>query len=117
MDPLGREDMSLDCFDQRAQRCCTGTNRQRGDLELDALARIDRALAIERQIGSIWRTTRARAVLAPQRFSWRAPRTEPYVRLSRIRLPRVCQTHDSWVLGCWHSNNQELPTGTIVITE
>jgi hypothetical protein len=71
MDPLGREDMSSDRFDQRPQRCCAGADPigERRDIELDAFARS--ALPVERQMqavlgeqdmgGEFWAGTPARS--------------------------------------------------------
>ena len=55
MDALGREDVGTDGFDQRHQRCRAGADPvgQRRDAELDALARIGRALAVERQVQAV----------------------------------------------------------------
>jgi len=52
MDALGRKHMRPDRFDQRHQRCRVGPDpiRKRRDVEIDPLTRINRALAIERQM-------------------------------------------------------------------
>jgi hypothetical protein len=50
VDALGREHMGPDQQHERHQGCRRGTDpvRERRDVELDAFARIDRALAVER---------------------------------------------------------------------
>jgi hypothetical protein len=55
MNALGREDVGPDRLDQRHQRCRTGAHpvRQGRDVEIDAFARIDVALTIERQMQAI----------------------------------------------------------------
>ena len=55
MDALGGEDMGPDHIDQRHQRCRRGAHPvgQRRDVEIDAFARIDGALAVERQVQAV----------------------------------------------------------------
>jgi len=55
MDALGRKDMGPDRLDQRHQRCRTGPHPvgERRDVEIDAFARVDVALAMERQMQAI----------------------------------------------------------------
>ena len=57
MDALGREDMSLYAFDQRHQRrrCSADPIGQRRDVELDAFALVNRALAVERKMQTVFR--------------------------------------------------------------
>jgi len=56
MDALGRKHMRPDRFDQRHQRCRVGPDpiRKRRDVEIDPLTRINRALAIERQMQAVF---------------------------------------------------------------
>ena len=55
MDALGREHVGADRLDQRHQGCRAGADPvgQRRDVELDALAGIGRALAVERQVQAV----------------------------------------------------------------
>ena len=55
MDALGREHMGADRLDQRHQRRRRGADPvgQRRDVEIDAFAGIDVALAVERQVQAV----------------------------------------------------------------
>ena len=56
MNALGREHVGADQQDERHQRCGADAHPigQRGDVEVDAFARIGRALAVERQMQPIF---------------------------------------------------------------
>jgi len=55
VDSLGGEDMRLDHFDHRHQRCRRGPHPigKRRHVEIDAFSRIDGALPIERQMQAV----------------------------------------------------------------